>query len=428
MLKLIRLLVSPVLGAIDALNARWEPFKAPDPALAVIPPLDTLQFKLAATSRACKMSLPKHIKSDVFFWDVLDIGAGGNVDMGDHCLWQGIYLAYLANIGDVGQVTKVIVEGLIPLSTYGGPGVLLRGVAHISDFTPPANDPSFFIKDDWVCRSDASMGSLLGFCYGLTYALEAPSTKGRVDADLIRKLAENVANSVIANDYRIVKHDGTPTDWGNLKPGLLQAPCRILGLLALLKLSGKEELYSKIYKESEPFLEYGETHLSVPGVPNMTFHPWYQDHLAFMTYDMLLMLDKDPKRRRTYLKGLRRLWNKDKHWWNVYFAAVACKYLEVDDTDYAFAMVGLFDYAYPDVKVASQVNSSKPGVELVTYDGKVRSARPLRVCDRPPTNYLWQRNPYQLDGSPVWGYSGLDFLFPYSIFSTWVTRFKKAIQ
>lgn len=426
MLKFLRKLVAPAFKLIDSLNARWEPFKEPDPSYAVLPPLDTLQFKLATTSDVCKADLRRFIKSEVFFWDILDNGgsSGGN-DLGDNCLWQGVYLAYLANIGDIGQVNKVIVEAMIPLSTYGGSGILLRGVAHKTDFTipPPPKADRYFMNGDWVCYSDASMGSMLGFCYGLTYALCSPKTRGTIDRDLVRMLAARVAESVVSNDYRIMKHDGTATDWGNLKPGIAQAPCRLLGLLSLLKLAGKDDLYSKIFKESEPFLEYGETHFSTPTSTN---HPWYQDHLAFLTYDMLLMLDADPHRRAVYLRGLERLWAKDKKMWNVYFAAIAAKYLPIADIDYAFAMAGLFDYVYPATKTTPKVNSTRPGIATVMYDGKLQAARPLRINDRPPTNYLWQRNPYQLDGSPVWGYSGLDFLFPYSIFSTWVERFKKS--
>lgn len=412
MLKFVRKLVAPVLGWIDRWNIAVEPFKDPDYSHANLPPLDTITFKLATTRDTCHADLPRFVKDGAFFWDVVPN------DLGDNCLWQGVYLAYLSMLGDIGGVNKAMVEAMIPLTTYGGPGVVLRGVAHRSTFTPPAGDKRYFTTaDGWVCLPDASMGSLLGFCYGLTYAITAPRSCRHVDSDLARKMAERVADTLIANDFRLVNPDGTPTPYGNLNPNLAQVPARILGLLSLLKLAGKTELYNKVWDEALPVLEYGETHFVLPGVPKVTFHPWYQDHLAFLTYDMLLTLESDAKRRAPYVRGLKRLWAKDKRWWNPYFTAVAAKHIPIEERDYNMAIAGLFDYSYPAIKMHGKKNSIRKDIEIVKYDGVLFAARPLRISERPPSNYLWQRSPYRLDGEPIAAYNGLDFLIPYMLFT-----------
>jgi len=414
MFNFVRSLAAPVLGAIDKLNSFVEPFKEPLPVS--LPDLDSVVFKLESIRKVCHDDLPKFKKTGGFFWDVVPN------DLGDNCLWQGVYLAYLANIGDMGGVNNVLMENMIPLSNYGGPGVLLRGIAAWEEVTDDL--PKRFLKLEngrqWMCVDDASLGSLLGFCYGLTYALRSPRTYRFVDKVLIQKLAASVADTVIANDYHLINHDGSKSTWGDLSPKLTQAPIRLLGLLALLKLAGMDEMYTKIYKECRPVLAYAETHFSYPGG---TWHPWFQDHLAFMAYDILMTLDI----RAEYITGLKRMWAKDRKWANPYFAAVVEKHLQftLHPEDMDVAMDGLLSYDYPLCKCGSKTNSTRTDITVIKYDGKLVSDRALRVGDRPPTNYLWQRNPYQLDGKAIAEYSGLDFLTAYTLFVNYSSRFKQ---
>lgn len=415
MLKFLRKLAAPVLAGVDALNAKLEPFTDPDYASAPLPPLDTLLFKLATTRDACHAGLSRFVKDGAFFWDV------DPNDLGDNCLWQGVHLAYLSLLGDIGGVNRALVEAMIPLSSLGAPGRLLRGVARQETFPMPDGKPHYFTKDGWVGLSDPSMGSLLGFCYGLTYAKLSPKTAHLVDKALITQMAARVADTLVADGYWLLNHDGSKSRYGDMRPSPTQSPARLLGLLALLKLAGKEQLYKKIYDEASPVLEYGETHVVIPGLDKWSFTPWYLHHLAFLTYDMLLMLETDPAKRKPYIAGLKRMWDKDKKWWNPYFTAVAAKHIAVDDRDYNLALYGLFDYTYPAIKTTPKLNSSRPEIAKVKYDGVVYAERALRVSERPPSNYLWQRSPYRLDGNPLAAYSGLDFLFPYSMFSVYTS-------
>jgi len=70
-----------------------------------------------------------------------------------------------------------------------------------------------------------------------------------------------------------------------------------------------------------------------------------------------------------------------------------------------------------------QWNAEIAGQEVLTRPGtstNLRARRPLPVADRPPTDFLWQRPPTQLNGSsdPADEEVGVDYLLPY-----WMIRY-----
>lgn len=77
----------------------------------------------------------------------------------------------------------------------------------------------------------------------------------------------------------------------------------------------------------------------------------------------------------------------------------------------------------PDDKMEMSIGGQPPVTLSPGTVGK-RAARPLPVVDRPPTDFLWQRPPTQLDGSvpTTFRAPGIDYLTPY-----WMLRYETEV-
>jgi hypothetical protein len=81
----------------------------------------------------------------------------------------------------------------------------------------------------------------------------------------------------------------------------------------------------------------------------------------------------------------------------------------------ATVLGALADYPPPPRWDRATNHRGRSGLEFVSAEGRQWSRYALPIHERVPTDFLWQRSPFQLQGgsnAPL-AYPGLDFLLPY---------------
>lgn len=425
----IRAVASVLLKAVDAFNSLAEPYRAPDWRGSVTPSPAKIQSSyVRALSDLTSFLHFDTMGSKVWVWN-----QDAN-DLGDNCVWQGIFTAWAYMTGSA--MKPGAVRGLAALAAkprFTGPTILLRGMCRSGEVTPPPDRTDFFyvtetgseveassVKSDplvneytYLCKDDASLDSLIGFLYGAAYAHGDVSSEA---IDLKAGLSE-LATSIAAAGYKLSNRDGSPTEYGDISPSLTQFPLRLLTLLLLLRLAGKSEEYESVFAKTKPLLTCAETHF-------LGNRGWSNDHLAFMVYDALLLVEPDPKFRNVYMSGLSRLNKKAKDCGNPFFSAVCLRWLGEQacvnaDED---IKVCLHDFSVPKAAVERK-NSTRTDLQTTRLGKELVAIRPLRMYDRVPTDHFWQRGAYQLDGFigvavPYVKFFCLDYLYLHAYYTT----------
>ena len=174
-------------------------------------------------------------------------------------------------------------------------------------------------KGVW-CKGDTSSDELDGhyFAWLLYYDNVADDTEKARIAATCRRVTDNILN----HDFTLVGHTGKRTRWGNWPPSALNDDPRwheerglnSLELLTYLKVAAylcKDKKYATIYDE---LIEKHHYLLNT-----LTFRrnaPWWainhsDDELAYTCYYPLLLLEKDPDRRRILVQSIAHTWEDD---------------------------------------------------------------------------------------------------------------------
>lgn len=408
MKRIIRSILAPGFRLIDNINSRLEPFK--DYEGGDVPDYQDTEILYDKIKADTQRFL--HLDGKLFW-------AEDPNSLGDQCIWHGVYTAWAVLDGDPTLIANAV-EGMKLLSgdACARPGVLLRGVAELGEVSvDPNNAKAFGTTGPLMWRADASLDSLIGFCYGLTWLKTIPMYE-----PIALALAQRVARTMSRNGWRLINPDESLTAQGDMSPKLLQAPVRLLALLWIMKLAEFEVEYRENFLLAEPILEYGETHL-------LWKHPWFADHLAFLAYDGLRRLDD----RTAYEKGMKRMFQKTLNQENYLFFTLAGSHINPDRSWPLYqwrTARALASFQYPEAKMAvEKINSTRADVTKKMwppkpFKGRMVSVHPLGLNDRPASDYMWQRNPFTLDGwqgvsAPHVKYSGLDFLLVYAMFRKW---------
>ncbi|NLV41578.1 MAG: hypothetical protein GXY15_10180 [Candidatus Hydrogenedentes bacterium] len=181
----------------------------------------------------------------------------------------------------------------------------------------------------WYWKSDTSSDELDGhyFFYPLYYELVADTDeeKARV-TEVIRSLTDHL----IANGFRMIDHDGTPTRWAIYDPASLNndpnwwserglKSISILAYLAATEFVTGDAKYGELARELVDKHGYGhnamryKTHFG-PGSGNQS-----DDEMAFMCYYLFMRYSKDQALREQMLYSFYSAWTMEQPEMNPFF-------------------------------------------------------------------------------------------------------------
>jgi hypothetical protein len=242
----------------------------------------------------------------------------------------------------------------------------------------------------------------------------------------IKKTISSFAAQILADGNRMCNRDGTPTKYGDLRPGMIQGPVRNLALALIYRLwyvasntQQAYDLWKNIAKKYGKEFDKTETHF-------LWKHAYYNDHLAFLAntcYALLVGPEEDGGKE--VREGLKRLLYKTRKYDCPYFhylahlVKVESPYLNLTKADSLLAEWRIAPQ-HPNGKTCLEtINSTDPSIKTVKIDGQLRAASPLPIWKRPSQDFFWQRGPFDLDGfigyknEECYQHNGLDFLVSY---------------
>jgi hypothetical protein len=402
------------LSLIDAVNEKYEPWKEftreAEPRTPVLP--GTEQSKIDLLAQYFARDLDHFLDFDKRLFQNIR-----PTDIADECVWQGVYSALTAlSHGDV-MLRAYGWDGTSGLALHVRDGRLLRGYAPagarwlVRDINRARNYHD--LPDGSTVLDDASLDSLVGFCFGASVAV----ARGECPGPLCRAVSD-LAIQFAADKCRLTCLDGSFTKYGDCRPGIFQAPVRNLAAAVLLHLGHQMQGYPadsplKVWKDI--VRKYGaefsrtETHL-------LANHPWFNDNLAVMSTLSALMSDHqefEPARA-----GLRVLLKKGDKLGNAFLAAasehVGEKMTGPRNTMIEKVLLEFAEAPEPNGKMACAAKNA--GYPSVMWDKKRVATQPVPAWRRPNTDFFWQRSPYSLEGGDGNDYAGLDFLIAYAFY------------
>ncbi len=202
-------------------------------------------------------------------------------------------------------------------------------------------DPRWPVSADgkWYWKTDTSSDELDGhyFAYGLFFdhVAETEAEKNRC-----REVVRRVTNHLIAHNYRLVDHDGTPTRWAHFAPEDLNGDPdwwteRGLNSLSVLTYLSIAHHVTGDQKYRDEYMRLAiDHHYALNGMvmPKLQFgpgsHVQFDDKMAFMNFYHLIRYEPDPKLLRMYYTSIYYYWNIEKYELNPFFNFVyaACCY------------------------------------------------------------------------------------------------------
>lgn len=363
------------------------------------------------------------------------------VEVGDMCLWQGVYAATVAIDaqlrGDEASRRRAerAFEGLRLLGSRGRP--LARAVLPVSVVTERV--ARWYYRDDhWQWKEDASVDSAAGWVFGCLVVIEAvPSRR----AEALRAL-RSFADQLIDGGLRLRNSDGRPTRFSSMGGALINSPVGLLCSLAAfrtLERHGQGRRYGEAHDElvaqgQVPWAAYGSA--SAPWRNTTTNH-----NIAHLALVSAMLAEDDPGRWGVYARGLLRQQRTALKMGNSFWLYLAewafARRPELAGTlagDPAYeayraargrrliaARRSMAEFSYPAQKVKRRTrNSGRVDLSVLRSPIGTFSRRPLPIHERPPADFVWQRSPYSLDGwNDVEGagqdYMPLDFLAAYTL-------------
>jgi hypothetical protein len=341
----------------------------------------------------------------------------------------------------------------------GEEGLLMR-------FCAPQGTPSYIFGDQgngvtpgipwedgrtWYCKSQISRDQYMGVMLGLLAALDTAGD----DDDALRA---QLGHDIMAMTGYLVRH-GWSTFHPNgdvVYPDLSQGfanPLFVINPLERLHMAQgarhaamvagtpqEKAFFEGVWRE-ELATQWSELHGEyVLAIAEPKDH-YYKFNLDYASNFDVIRLEKDPATRLLLKQAFSELDASLSNHRNAHFEAVTYA-LTGDDSRLSDAIKDTIDWiTYRNRTVTSVRNSDRCGKDLtcvpadyVQFDQKTpvgtfqvatqsssnrRSVTPLPVYDRPASDFIWQRDPFTLDGA--WGNAeevGADYLLPY-----WMIRY-----
>lgn len=379
------MIVNLLIKALDFVNDKYEPFKRVENFIVDTPPdLEDL-YDFAKSDIARFMSTGGKI-----FHDQMPD------DIGDGLFYNSLYQSWKMWDMPTDQSAKELVDVMSLYFTEFN--TLVRGIAS-SDAVAPNN---FYVSNSgMVAGKDIGPGPLIVWCYALTQVHRHPIYGARA-----RMLASKCYNKLKKSEMFLLNPDGSRSKYGNLSDTWYQAPIRVLALLLLAKMAGSDDYY-KTFKKQEWKLAYGD--VRVPG-----WHKWYSEFIAFIAYDGLLSLEQVDSRKKTYLRGLRRLFVVTEKYSNGMFYAIYNKYFGTSVLRNTLIEWNLRTFSTGMRNRKVTVGSTRKDIPVVMHNKKLCTTQALPVQNRPMSNFMWNKNPFALDGTNYADHSFLDYLMLYA--------------
>jgi hypothetical protein len=150
---------------------------------------------------------------------------------------------------------------------------------------------------------------------------------------------------------------------------------------------------------------------------DINFGHYYSNNLDFNRMYLLNELEADPTLKAKWELKLTHMWDDARDHLNAHFAAI---YLAGTGNTSDLSAVAVLQGEladFPDVPrfTSPTVNSTRSDIEIVRVNGDAFAKYALPIEERPPSDFMWQRNPFKLDGgnnSPD-EYPGIDVFLPY---------------
>jgi hypothetical protein len=282
----------------------------------------------------------------------------------------------------------------------------------------------------WLWKGDTSSDEITGhyFAYGVYFDLVADDEERRRVADHVRRITDYI----IEGGYTLRDIDGKPTLWGVWAPErLLNDPdwqpergsnsVEILSFLAVAHHVTGDDKYER---ELARLFDEGYAELILdPKLSAPSEFTYIDDQLLALSYRGLLAYDREPKRRKVYLKSLK-------------------KWFEVVRRDhsplYAFVYGGVMGGSFGADGCVEFLRDSP--LDMIDWTVDNRTREDLRLVRLPVIEHLqvnrllppserplnkWDKNPYQaVDGSGGSSESSsVHWLLPY-----WMGRYYRIIE
>ncbi|TAK59552.1 hypothetical protein [Methylobacter sp.] len=398
-----------LLSAIDKVNENgspWEKFTrpiSPDPSVL----FTNVRERLDTIAMSAEQELEGFVR-DGFYVQLKQ------TDMGDACIWQGIYTAMtvyrhkvlqtdssLATMRAAAKALSMYINRDYNIVCRGAMPASLEGDLFHIDATKAdkyfRNMHPYF--GEMVYREDASLDSFVGLMYGIAVVLRLSKDKESIDC------FENLSN--FCAEFRdagckLTNRDGSMTKYGDCEPKLIQAPVRILAATLPSLLCGCEQ-WKKIAKDYGFEFERTETHF-------LWMQAWFNDHLAMLSNLAFVIGTKDGDfGRSSAIKGLQVLVEKHADKGNS-FLLLSTLSLGIDVSQGRIEKAIQVLAEFP---VGAKPMSADADVPKVSWQGKIQAKQPVPVWTRPPQDVIWQRCPYDVKGAEDVKINRMDFLLGY---------------
>ncbi len=298
----------------------------------------------------------------------------------------------------------------------------------------------------WYWKTDTSSDELDGhyFFYALYYDLVAQTAQEQAE---VAAVVRAITDHLLAHDYTLTDHDGTPTRWAVFGPAALnhdrtwfeERGLNSLSMLTYLRVTSHvtgDDKYDAVAR----------TLIDAHGYAMNLLHPKMSlgvgggnqsdDEMAFMNYYHLLKYEQDPEVRQAVARSLYDYWQLERPERNPFFNLVAAMSLQgTTFTDaYGTQDLSLPDALWLDDTVDTLTRFPTDLVDWGLANSHRLDVRPLPAHVRPDAGdshglridgkvlpvdermvFHWNHDPYQLDYGGTGGRlaDGTSFLLPY---------------
>jgi hypothetical protein len=403
--------MSAGIQAADFINDKIDPFEEfTRPACVKYP--ETLAVKAAKFEK--DMERFAIFDGQIYSYNLPVSGRIEDIDIGDQCIWHGIYTAMWALKFGAGEepadTTMKLYSCLNGMKKLLVKQRLLRGV---SPAGPVRDDPS----------NDSLTGYLAGLYFAWTYG-------PNILKDKVGDLALNLASGLRSNNYDLVDASGKVTPHGALLNGDLTDPLRLTEVLALMKIKEMcgyklDSLYDELVYKFRSILMY-------PKVNLLWWDTVYDTHRAAIHLHILTALEKNLDLKLVYAGGLDRLYNKVRKSGNVWAMYLCMPTSQASteklDFDRNVCKKVLSEFTLEDKNlVVEKLNHDAPEAKL-KWGSELFFKQPYPRWKSGSQDFFWQRNLYAVDNwsgvkTPYVIYNGGDYLIAY-----WLGRLKGFIS
>ncbi|MBI5239386.1 MAG: hypothetical protein HY926_02860 [Elusimicrobia bacterium] len=364
------------------------------------------------------------------------------VQLGDVCLWQGVYAAEAALRWSQAPTPRNLrrarraLEGLELLMTHGWP--IARSV-YPAGLAAESPGPWYSRDGRWQWKEDASIDSASGWIFGAAMLRElVPPLRPKADAGLLR-----FSRRLRGAGYLLRNSDGSPTRYCRMGGAVFNSPPGVLVTLAALKAAARANPAGPWAADHQDLVAKGQDRWGAYGSGPLLWNNKTTNHnIAFLALAAALLTEDSPERKAVYARGLVRLEHVTQNMGNSFWLylghwvlarsgmtapardGVVAEFLADRTAHFRAAQVAMLEWDYPACKVLREtVNSQRSDLNTRPwpFSGLRVLSQPLPLWQRPPADFIWQRSAHSLDDwlgyrrEPPQRFSPLDFLVAYRL-------------